>query len=341
MKANKHILIIYTGGTIGMIQTARQPYLRPANFKNIKELLPEISRMPIDIEFKSFGAPIDSSNMTPEVWVKLAEYIGQTYDQYDGFLILHGTDTMAYTAAALSFMLEGLQKPVLLTGSQLPVDVIRTDARENLVTALDFLALPDASLPEVAICFDSRILRGNRSTKNSSEKFQAFISPNYPPLVEAGVHLELFKETWYQLPASQPLKVHLNISPKVGLIKFYPGIPQAFIEMVLALPGFDAIVLETYGTGNLPDYPWFITGLQSRIAEGLIVLNVTQCAAGRVLQEKYKNSNQLLEIGVISGRDLTTEAAICKLMFLLGNFSHKATIKQLLEKNLRGEMSER
>lgn len=336
----KKILIIYTGGTIGMIRTERQPYLTPAGFNELRRQIPEIDRLACEMEFYAFETPIDSSSMSPEIWQELAGVIWNNYAEFDGFVILHGTDTMAHTASALSFMFENLTKPIILTGSQLPIDVIRTDARENLVTAIEIASNPDYTLPEVGVYFDTRLLRGNRSLKHSADRFSAFISPNYPALAEVGVNLTYYTEFWRPYPLGEP-KVDTRLDSNVGLLKFYPGIPQLLVETVLSLPTLRGVVLETYGTGNLPDFPWFIRLLTQRIQEGLVVLNVTQCTAGRVKQETYKNSRKLLDVGVVSGRDMTTAAALAKFMSLQGKYTDSETIKRLLGEDLRGELSMR
>lgn len=339
MKQPKRILVIYTGGTIGMIQSSRHPYLKPVDFNNIRHLIPEVERLPCELDFFSLEPPIDSSNMAPVVWERLTRLIVENYSHYHGFVILHGTDTMAYTASALSFMLKGVHKPVILTGSQLPVDIIRTDARENLVTSLELAAHPEVTIPEVCIYFDTKLIRGNRAIKYSSEKFQAFISPNYPPLVEVGIDLEFFQANW--LPDSGTFEPCLELSDTVGVLKFFPGIPQRLVEHTLQTPGIQAFILETYGTGNLPNFPWLIQILEKKIREGVILVNVTQCTAGRVMQERYEVGNDLQEIGVISGADMTTSAALAKAMYLLklyeGDFR---SVARGMTQNLVGELTQ-
>lgn len=334
----RKILVIYTGGTIGMMQAADHTYLTPVDFQNIRRYLPEVDRLSCEIEFVSFGVPIDSSNMTPEIWVQLAELIEKHYAEFDGFVILHGTDTMAYTASALSFMLDGLAKPVILTGAQLPVAVIRTDARENLINSLEIAAHQQYRVHEVGVVFDAKMLRGNRCLKYSSETFQAFASPLYPPLVQAGVDLEFFPEFWIPLP-DRPFEVHKKLETNVALIKFYPGIPEAAVRSVLSLPELRGVVLETYGAGSLPDFPWLLDSLKERIDDGLVVVNNSQCPAGKVTQERYKNSNTLQSIGVLSGRDMTISASLTKLMHLLGSCDDIHEIKRCVVSDLRGELN--
>jgi L-asparaginase len=334
----RRILVIYTGGTIGMMQAADHAYLTPVDFQNIRRYLPEVDRLSCEIEFVSFSVPIDSSNMSPEIWIQLAELIEVHYASFDGFVILHGTDTMAYTSSALSFMLEGLQKPVILTGAQLPVAVIRTDARENLINSLEIAAHQQYRVPEVGVVFDAKMFRGNRCMKYSSETFQAFVSPLYPPLVQAGVDLEFFPEFWNPV-SDQPFQVHKSLESNVALIKFYPGIPEAAVRSVLDLPEIRGVVLETYGSGSMPGFNWLIDALKERIDSGLIVVNNSQCPAGKVTQERYKNSNTLQSIGVLSGRDMTISASLTKLMYLLGRYDDLHEIKRAVVSNLRGELT--
>lgn len=337
MSAPKRLLVIYTGGTIGMETDPATGALRPVNLVRLNERLPEIDQMGAELTFYSFEQPIDSSNMTPAVWLRLAQLIVQHYEAFDGFILLHGTDTMAYTASALSFLLEGLNKPVLLTGAQLPLDRIRTDARENLITSIEIATAPQV-LPEVAICFDTRLLRGNRTIKYSSLKFHAFISPNYPPLGDAGVTLELYTTNWLARPEG-PLQVQRALDVNVAQISFYPGIPEGVIETVLAAPQLRAVVLKTFGTGNVPDSPSLYRLLERRIGEGLVVVNVSQCPAGMVEQGRYAASHRLVELGVVSGRDITPEAALTKLMVLLGRHSSDAEVARRFAQNLAGELT--
>ena len=338
MSSAKRLLVIYTGGTIGMVTNPATGALTPVELVRLNERLPEIDRLGAELTFYSFEQPIDSSDMTPAVWVRLAQIVAAHYEAFDGFVILHGTDTMAYTASALSFLLEGLNKPVLLTGAQLPLDRIRTDARENLITSIEIATAPQV-LPEVAICFDTRLLRGNRTIKYSSLKFHAFVSPNYPPLGDAGVTLELFTSNWLARPEG-PLQTIDRVDPNVAQISFYPGIPEAVIETVLSAPQLRAVVLKTFGSGNVPASAALYRLLERRIREGLVVVNVSQCPAGRVEQGRYQASHRLVELGVVSGRDMTPEAALTKLMVLLGRYESDSYVARAFNQNQVGEMTE-
>ncbi len=335
-----NILIIYTGGTIGMVNDPKTGTLIPFDFKQIQQNVPELERLNYNLDVYSFDPIIDSSNMTPEIWGDIAQLISDKYEEFDGFVILHGSDTMSFTASALSFMLENLSKPVVLTGSQLPIGEIRTDAKENLITALEIAATKKdgkAMIPEVCIYFDYQLYRGNRSIKYNSEKFEAFRSPNHPILAEAGVTLSFFSN--YILPQPDAaLKVQLNLNPNIGVLKLYPGIsPQAV--KAITLSSVDAIVLETFGSGNTTTAEWFINCLQEAIDNGKIIVDITQCQRGSVELGMYQTSKKLQQMGILSGYDMTFEATTTKLMYLMGQGLEKAEVSRLIEKSLRGELT--
>jgi L-asparaginase len=334
------ILVIYTGGTIGMIKDENTGSLVPFNFKNTYELIPILEKFEYTLDFFSFDPIIDSSNALPEHWIKIAEVIESNYSDYDGFVVLHGSDTMAYTASALSFILENLNKPVIITGSQLPIGDLRTDGRDNLITAIEIAASKiDCTpvVPEVCIFFEDKLLRGNRTIKYSAEHFKAFISGNYPPLAEVGIFIK-FNHNNILKPNFKKLKVHKTINENVGILRIFPGITPRFVKSVVEDSGIEGLVLESYGVGNAPTEKWFIDILKNALDRGVIILNITQCITGAVEHGKYETSSKLEEIGVVSGKDMTTEAGITKLMYLLGRFNEKEKIKETLKRSLRGEV---
>lgn len=335
------ILLIYTGGTIGMVKDPDTGALKPFDFARIEEHVPEIRKFGYRIESDSFKPVLDSSNMDPSRWVELAGIIKRNYDKYDGFVILHGTDTMAYTSSALSFLFEGLNKPVILTGSQLPIGEIRTDAKENLVTAIEIAATKENNEPlikEVCIFFDFQLFRGNRASKFSSSKFEAFHSPNFPSLAEAGVRIR-YKKDILGKGNAEGLKVASDLVSDVALIKIFPGMMPQSLSCVLDLPGLKGVVLETFGSGNAPTGEWFLKPLENAIKKGISILNVSQCKAGGVEQGRYETSLKLEKIGVVGGKDLTTEAAVTKMMYLLGKGLNGPELKDQLTRSLRGELS--
>jgi L-asparaginase len=335
------LLIIYTGGTVGMVYDNATGALHPIGFKAIRENIPEIARLGFEYQVHAFNPPLDSSNMSPDVWVELSSIIEKNYDIYDGFVILHGSDTMAFTASALSFMLENLGKPVVLTGSQLPIGEIRNDAKENIITALEIAAARErgrALVPEVCIYFDFQLFRGNRSKKYNAEKFEAFYSMNYPPLAEAGIEIK-YKKPFILKHPEKPLRVHRKLDPHIAVLKNFPGIRQEVVEAVLNIPGLKAVIMETFGSGNAPTVGWFIDCLKKAIAKGITILNITQCDGGAVELGRYETSALLKEIGVVSGHDMTFEAAVAKLMFLLGHKISRKELERQIETSLRGELT--
>jgi L-asparaginase len=334
-----YILIIYTGGTIGMVYDD-EGALSPFNFGKVIEKIPELKSLQLRLTVISFPTPLDSSNINYKDWQNLAYIIFENYDQYDGFVILHGTDTMAYSASALSYMLEGLNKPVIFTGAQIPIGHIRSDARENLITALEMASARENGHPvihEVCIYFNFLLLRGNRSQKVRSSTFAAFESQNYPILAESGISIEFFKSNLKPITKGK-LKIKNKFDPNVIILKMFPGITKPFIDSILGMKDLHGIVMESYGSGNTMNYKWFIKSIKEAIEKGIIIYNVSQCSGGEVIQGRYETSKKLNDIGVISGGDITTEAAITKLMFLLGNERRIQEVKRKLALPLCGEM---
>jgi L-asparaginase len=334
------ILIIYTGGTIGMMTDPKTKALRPINFEQIMDNVPELERLNCQIEVRSFDQIIDSSNMNPEIWSELAGIIERYYDDVDGFVVLHGSDTMAFTASAMSFMLENLAKPVIFTGSQLPISAIRTDAKENLMTAIEITSSRKdgrALVPEVCIYFDYKLFRGNRAFKYNSSKFEAFRSPNYPVLAESGVHLR-FSENYIRKPSEGEFKVHKNLGNDIAVLKLYPGISPKVVDTILS-SDVRAVVMETFGAGNTTTDKWFIDSLKKAIDGGKVILDISQCKVGTVELGRYETSKELKDMGVANGYDMTYEAAITKTMYLLGQETDPVKIARLLEYDLRGELT--
>jgi L-asparaginase len=334
------ILIIYTGGTIGMMSDPITKVLKPINFEQIMDNVPELEKLNCKIKVHSFEEIIDSSNMNPAIWSQLAGLIESNYDSVDGFVILHGSDTMSFTASALSFMLENLAKPVIFTGSQLPISAIRTDAKENLMTAIEIATAKKndrARVPEVCIYFDYKLFRGNRSFKYNSSKFEAFRSPNYPILAESGVHLR-FSVNDIRQPGNEPLVVHKNLVSDVAVLKLYPGISPKVVETILS-SDVRGIIMETFGAGNTTTDQWFTDLLKTAIDGGKVILDISQCKVGTVELGRYETSKQLKDIGVANGYDMTYEAAVTKMMHLLGQIKDPNEVRHYLEVDLRGELT--
>lgn len=342
-RSNK-VLLIYTGGTIGMGRNPMTGALEPLNFKHLKEHLPEFKYIKADIDVHQFNPPIDSSDMSPRMWTKLVELIARCYDRYDGFVILHGTDTMAFTASALSFMLQNLTKPVILTGSQLPLGQLRTDGKENLLTSIELAAMYDneghAMVPEVCIYFNGHLLRGNRCTKRNADGFDAFDSFNYPHLCETGVDFTFHKHHILKPDYTQPMVPFGEMNRNVIIFSLFPGIQESIVRHVLETPQLRGIVMRSYGSGNAPHYEWITQSLREATERGVVVVNVSQCVCGRVEMGRYDTGYQLQDAGVISGRDSTVEAAATKLMYLNARYPDVAQVRQMMERSLAGEIME-
>ncbi|MDB2607103.1 asparaginase [Zobellia sp.] len=338
-----NILIIYTGGTIGMVKDYDLNVLKAFNFDKLLKNIPELKQLDCRINSISFDKPIDSSNMNPGHWVRIAILIEENYESHDGFVVLHGSDTMSYTASALSFMLENLSKPVIFTGSQLPIGDLRTDAKENLITSVQIAALRHNKMPvvqEVGLYFEYKLYRANRTTKINAEHFQAFASLNYPELIESGVHLKINKESLLPYVKRKKLRVHKIMDTNVAILKLFPGIGPALLEGVTGIDGLKGLILETYGAGNAPNEPWLVDILRKAKENNIHIINVTQCSGGSVSMGRYETSKQLEDLQVVNGKDITTEAAITKLMYLLGNNVSSKLFKSVFETSLRGEIQE-
>lgn len=336
----RSVLLIYTGGTIGMHTDPESGALVPFDFNHIYEEIPSLRSLDVEIEVLPFE-PIDSSNASPELWVRLAENIRDNYEKFDGFVVLHGTDTMSYSASALSFMLHNLAKPVVFTGSQIPIGVLRTDGRENLVTALEIAAARDglgrAAVPGVSLYFQNRLFRGNRTTKQSAEELSAFASNNFPPLAEVGVSIHYNEPFIYRPKEDEVFGIDTALERSVAIIKIFPGLTEEIFRAMLA-SGVKGVVLETYGAGNAPTREWFIGALKEAISKGISIVNVTQCSNGEVNMDIYETGVALQNIGVISGRDMTTEAAVTKMMYVLAHESTPEGRAQMLKESICGEM---
>lgn len=335
------VLIIYTGGTLGMVHNDRGT-LVPFDFSSILEHLPSLRQLELNLTVVSFVPPIDSSNMTPLHWKRIARVIREHYDEFDGFVVLHGTDTMAYTASALSFMLENLTKPVIFTGAQLPISALRSDARENLITSLQIASMKQYGkpvVPEVAIFFNNILLRGNRSRKVESIYFDAFESDNYPVLAEAGVVINYNTPMILVPDWERPMVMHDTFEERIALLKLYPGITSDVVRAILSLPDIRGVILETFGAGNAITEDWFLKALDEAVGSGITLVNISQCTGGRVMQGHYATSALMHQAGVLGGADLTTESALAKLMIVLGEETDTAHIKKRLQSPVCGEMS--
>ena len=340
----RRILLIYTGGTIGMNRNPKTGALEPFDFEHLLNNVPELVQFDTIIETFQFDPPIDSSDMSPARWTDISHCIADHYDQYDGFVVLHGTDTMAYTASALSYMLENLTKPVIFTGSQLPIGQLRTDGKENLISSIEIAAACDdeghALVPEVGIYFNSHLLRGNRTTKQSAEEFNAFESFNYPHLVDAGVNITYHHERILKPDFTKPMTPHFRLDNNVIIFSLFPGIREDLIRHIIHTPNLKAIVMRTFGSGNAPQSPWLLNALKEGYKSGKVIVNLSQCKQGAVEMSRYDCGYHLQEAGVISGRDMTVESAVTKLMFLQSHYPDSPDIvRTLMQQSIRGEMT--
>ena len=340
---NANVLLIYTGGTMGMVENRQTGALEPFDFSHLRSNIPEMKKLNFNVESYQFFPPIDSSDVTIGSWCEMMKVIEKYNNQYDGFVILHGTDTMAFSASALSFMCENLTKPIILTGSQLPIGKLRSDAKENLITALEISADKDSNgypmVPELTIYMQNLLMRGNRTTKLNADHFSAFRSANCPNLAESGLEIKYNTHDILKPEFGKPIKFNYNLDSHVAVLKLFPGITEEVVKAHLEIPGLRGLVLETFGTGNSPIFPWFMKLLKDAIDKGIVIVNVTQCLYGSVEMHRYENGRQLEKIGVVSGYDITTEAALTKMMILLGNGKSTTEIKYLMQKSLRGEIT--
>lgn len=336
------ILIIYTGGTIGMVMNPETGSLQALDFELISDQVPELKKFGYHLHTVSFDPPLDSSDIGPEIWIRIAEMIAENYDDFDGFVILHGTDTMAFSASALSFMLENLAKPVIFTGSQLPIGILRTDGKENIITAIEIAAAKEKGVPivpEVCVYFENTLYRGNRTVKINADDFNAFISPNYPPLAKVGVHIKYDRDSILYPKTNDPLSLLTRFDNHIAILTLFPGMNREFIDATLRIRGLRAVILETFGSGNTPADEWFVQRIRKAVENGIIVLIVTQCKTGRVELGRYESSRKLFEAGAISGYDITTEAATTKMMIMLGQGLSTDEIKGCMNRSLKGEIT--
>lgn len=337
-----NILLIYTGGTIGMIRDYETGALKAFNFDELLANIPELRLLEHYIDTVSFDEPIDSSNMKPEYYIQIGEMINEHYDNYDGFVVLHGSDTMAYSASAVSFLLENLSKPVIFTGSQLPIGDLRTDAKENLITSIELAGKKKNGkniINEVGLYFEYELYRANRTTKINAQHFEAFASMNYLPIAESGVELKIHEKLLHKISRRRDLIFHRELDRNIIVLKIFPGFNQAIFEAALTIPNLKGVILETYGSGNAPNEPWFLESIQKLIENDILVVNVTQCAGGSVDMGAYATSTELKQMGVIAGNDITTEAAVAKMMYLIPKKLGNTVFKTIFETSLRGEMS--